>query len=308
MGMRPPKSLKLPEVTVNIPRFTFEMPDEMVRAISAVRQIGETLAGQFVPALQGLAKSYQQMVRCITFPAKFYEVVRNLPDLGKLAQELLKQNEILDAILEEFERLGFPKESTETLWTDWEILKLARVDAQVQSAVVTNSLLKLTRTEEFATAMLSELGNSPKLQRRSAIFEQALEAHLNRKYLVSIPTLLPQVEGIWEDALVMRNEVTYKYKDGKYGRKRKNLHLRNESARYVGTLDLKLRRTTLRDHPALRGSVQLLSDAIVPKRDEILHGRLVGYGKAKLSVQLLLVLYVLLREVRVFESAMLARA
>jgi len=266
---------------------------------AVISEAAQAMVKPYVDSVRRLNTVYAQVIRSAALSHAFKDVVAKLPDFSALADLLEERTE---AALDEVERLGFPRESIEDLWPEWQILRLAHVDAQVRSATVTNSLRKLTRSDEFAEAILGELEKSTRLKRRSTIFRQALDAHRNRHYLASIPTLLPQVEGIWEDALLLKNEVAYKYSKSKLGAKRKNLHLKNRSGTYIGNLDRKLRHSSLKNHPALRGSVELLSDAIVPKRDEILHGRLVRYGQAKLSVQLLLVLFLLVREVATYES------
>jgi hypothetical protein len=59
------------------------------------------------------------------------------------------------------------------------------------------------------------------------------------------------------------------------------------------TLSPALKNANLDEHPELGDASEFLSGVLVQRRNDILHGRDVKYGKAKLSVQTLLVLSVL---------------
>lgn len=59
------------------------------------------------------------------------------------------------------------------------------------------------------------------------------------------------------------------------------------------------------DHEALENAASFLTDSLAPWRNAILHGRNVKYGRAKLSVQTLLMLLILATEVRAFEEGRL---
>jgi hypothetical protein len=61
------------------------------------------------------------------------------------------------------------------------------------------------RTEWFEDCLEEEIVGSSVLRPRWEIIRQALGAHKRREYLISIPTLLAQIEGAIGDALVLRN-------------------------------------------------------------------------------------------------------
>ena len=56
------------------------------------------------------------------------------------------------------------------------------------------------------------------------------------------------------------------------------------------------------DQAALDEAVSFLTDSLIPWRNGIMHGRNASYGKAKLSVQALLMVLLLAVEVRAFEE------
>jgi hypothetical protein len=73
------------------------------------------------------------------------------------------------------------------------------------AVLVTLALLTLTRSEEFAAELKERVLGSSVLEHRWEIVEQALDARRRREYLLSIPPLLAQIEGVIADALVLKN-------------------------------------------------------------------------------------------------------
>ncbi len=53
----------------------------------------------------------------------------------------------------------------------------------------------------------------------------------------------------------------------------------------------------------LKKSVAFLTTYFIPQRHAIIHGRSTSYGKAKLSIQVLLIVFILANEVRAFEES-----
>jgi len=80
----------------------------------------------------------------------------------------------------------------------------------------------------------------------------------------------------------------------KLDRNRKPIEVRG-----VGTL---IQRSSWQTHPALQSVADLITTQLAGERNHILHGRKTNYGTARLSVQGLLLLFVLAAEVTVFET------
>ncbi len=131
--------------------------------------------------------------------------------------------------------------------------------------------------------------------RRWRVVEAALEAHQRREYLLSVPAMLPQVEGAIVDAMVLKG-LTVK-KNGK-------LYLRNDEGKSKQPIMFRnaVDNAQLEEDPALEGTSSFLADSLVQRRNDILHGRDPRYGKAKLSVQSLLVLMILAKAVGEIEE------
>src|SRR5690349_4201434 len=93
------------------------------------------------------------------------------------------------------------------LWEAAFVIGFARVSPKVRAESVTNKLLALTRSREFAEALTSSIKSSPILMRRQRVILRAFEAHKERDYVVSVPLLLSQLEGIVGDMLRLRGLV-----------------------------------------------------------------------------------------------------
>lgn len=91
------------------------------------------------------------------------------------------------------------------LWNWGFVASFAHIDPRVRDAVVTNRLAAETRSEEFEGWLEEEMTGSAVLAHRWEAMRQALAAHRRREYMLSIPVLLAQVEGIVGDALVLKN-------------------------------------------------------------------------------------------------------
>lgn len=223
-------------------------------------------------------------------------------ELGVLPDEIREVFADADAggtILEEAE-YGF----ADHLWNVAFLAAFAHVDHRVRDAVVTNRLAAVTRSEEFANDLRAEMEGSTLLRRRWPIVDAALEAHRKKVYALSIPAFLPQIEGAVVDAMFLKDLVIKEnrkfYLRGEDGEPKKN---RKGNKLPPVTLQKAVDSANLGDDEDLASASDFLASALVKRRNDVLHGRDVAYGKAKLSVQALLVLLVMARGVRDLEYA-----
>lgn len=221
-----------------------------------------------------------------------------LPDLAQLGEILKEAKEGSEA----FNKAGFS-----FITSDYVSISTARhfasVNPKIRSAVITNELAAETRRTEFEQKLQQIFQESSVLRRRWPIIAQAIKAHRRREYNISIPALLAQVEGIVGDALILNGLVAsqghklyMKEANGKLKRDKKGKLI---EARGVGSL---IQRSTWQTQPVLQEVADLITTQIAGERNHILHGRKTTYGTAKLSVQGLLLLFVISAEVFVFET------
>ncbi len=173
------------------------------------------------------------------------------------------------------------------------VRRFAAINAQVRSAVITNSMASETRSKEFEERLHQLFQQSSVLRRRWKIVAQAIRAHRRRDYCVSVPPLLAQVEGIIGDALILKklvhregNELFLK-ENGKFKLNKKGERLN------ANGLNSLINHSKWRNHATLQGVAELITSQLAKERNGIMHGRRVDYGTAKLSVQGLLLLLVL---------------
>ncbi|HEX5726540.1 MAG TPA: hypothetical protein VFX98_13785 [Longimicrobiaceae bacterium] len=171
-----------------------------------------------------------------------------------------------------------------------------KIEKRVRSAAITNRLLGLTRSHDFEEELMETVRGSAILSSRGKIVTAALRAHVRREYVMSIPVLLAQVEGVFTDLLVLKKEAIRR--KGKTlplvsGRPRtKQQKGKTVPSPYAGMKE-KIELSPLKNDPATREVAGFLLDAFVSQRNAILHGERVDYGRAKLSVQMLINLYIL---------------
>lgn len=226
---------------------------------------------------------------------------RQLPDLSGFA----RYREELGRASASLEESGFG--FTGHLWSWSFYLKFAELSAQTPGAAVTNRMLAIIRAAWFREELEETITGSKVLKRRWKIVGPARAAHLRREYTLAIPVLLTQLEGMIGDALILKGGVCARghklYVRGPDGAIQ--LHQKGKHAGKpieVKGLDELVRRTGFLQHEELDRASELITTTMVGDRNAILHGRRTGYGKAKLSAQILLLLYVLAREIAAFEA------
>jgi hypothetical protein len=165
---------------------------------------------------------------------------------------------------------------------------------------ITNRLVSITRAQPFETTLQTIFEHNVFLKRRWPIVLRAVREHRRRNYLMSIPPLISQTEGVFTDLMELRKLVTVKsgkcyVKDAHGGIKkitRKDGSLVPET---ISGLVGKIQRSRYKSDPILASLVEKFLHEFCPERNSILHGSKTSYGNAKLSTRLLLSLLVLAR-------------
>jgi hypothetical protein len=280
-------------------------------ANSSLGTISPTGLSAALTGIQGVAAS---IVDTGAFANRLAELVgQNLPqwDIGSLFGQLpdlsvfARDREELRRASASLEESGFA--FTEHLWSWSFYLKFAELSAHAPGAAVTNRMLAIIRTDWVREELEETITGSKVLKRRWKIVGPALAAHLRREYTLAVPALLTQLEGMIGDALILKGGVCARghklYVRGPDGALQ--LHQKGKLAGKpieVKGLDELVRRTGFLQHEELDRASELITTTMVGDRNAILHGRRTGYGKAKLSAQILLLLYVLAREIAAFEA------
>jgi hypothetical protein len=182
--------------------------------------------------------------------------------------------------------------------------KVALIDERVRPMVVTNRLLAYTTSEEYVEELHDVVGGSKTMRKRWRIIESIWEAHSAKQYDLAVPATLAQIEGILVDLMIQKDLV--KKENGK-------LYLASELETFQQSNDKKRKprpvtlhpavtNAKLDEHPNLAAASEFLANTLVSRRNNILHGHDLTYGKAKFSVQTLLILTVLAGGVSALES------
>jgi len=222
-----------------------------------------------------------------------------LPDLSpmiKLFDEAIDEGE---AALDEG-GYGFAVQ----LFTERYLASLAWIAQNVRSASVANKLAAYTRKPEFREQLRSRIEQADVLKRRWAIIDRALHAHSSKDYILSIPALLPQVEGAMRDSLLLKGSLVSK--GGKLYRKDlsgSGLKLdKNGMPIEIHGAQMMLQGNPLKDHRLLHMVSEVLTTGLIAERNDILHGKNVRYNKARLFLRALLILPAIAPDIAAFEA------
>jgi hypothetical protein len=233
--------------------------------------------------------------------------MRSLPDLTPIAALIEEMGDVADGetALRETD-FGFYVH----LLTRRYLARVAWISKPVQAATITRQLTARTRQEAFRDELEAEMTQSEVLRRRWPIVARALKAHKEGDYYLSIPALLPQVEGAMADALFLKGTVAVRKgklyrKDPKTGKLK--LGADRKPIPIKGGKQL-LANSPLQDHPILHGVAEVLASEqagdlkMFDERNLILHGRKLNYNKANLSTRALLVLLTVAPDIAAFEA------
>ncbi len=272
--------------------------------LSSVFDMVRSFLEPVVMVVSRIVEGLRPVVGALTAVGSFLEKMPGfLPALEELLEAAKRFEQAWrdgDATLEAAE-YGF----ADDLWDMTYVAGFAHVHPGVRDAVVTKKLLAVTRTDDFGEELRDRFGRLRATRRRWPPVEAAFEAHQRGEYLLSIPAMLPQVEGAIVDAMVLK---------GLTVRKNGRLYLRGDDDRPKKgeksgkrlpeiTLHRAVSNARLEERPELEGVSSFVADSLVQKRNAVLHGRDVRYDKAKLSVQSLLVLALLTEAVGELEAA-----
>lgn len=267
-------------------KFTATLGRELSAAIGPVARSQGDYASFRPATLTGISGALSNLPNLTSLGNFWDSIGRASEGLREMMDRAAREGE---AVLEETE-YGF----ADHLWDRVYLASFTDYPKTTRAAVVTTRLAAFTRSDAFTTPLLEEIAASRMLRRRSRVIERALEAHQRREYELSIPPLFAQIEGALGDAMFLKDLVV---KDGnKYylvGPDGKPEENRNGRRLPPITLDPAVRNANLDEDPDLEGASQFLASVLVPRRNDVLHGRDVAYARAKYSVQALLMLAVI---------------
>ncbi|NLX25451.1 MAG: hypothetical protein GXY61_05755 [Lentisphaerae bacterium] len=273
---------------------------QSVQFQETMKAINKALQEQFKVINESIQEHLRKIAETSTFVIETGRFFENLPDFGSLAKTVEPYVRAAETVEEEGFRFVLG------IWALADVvpfLGIDQIDEKVRPAAVTNRLLSLTRNEQFADDLQSNFERSSVLRRRWPIVERALMAHIDRNYALSIPTLLAQVEGIFTDALILK-QLVVRISGKIYARDSTGQPKLNKKGKPIelSGLGQKVDNSDLRDEHLLALLAEFFANGLVSDRNSILHGSNLSYNRAKLSVQLVLNIYILAAEFADFES------
>lgn len=247
-----------------------------------------------------------------------YDFFQGLSVITSIAQwgfperwEQLRRDRRAELLLDT--QLGFLNDFTEDVIADL-VDEAPFRSRQQQRAYITRQLYRLTASQEFWNELQKELHLSPTSRRRLPILSSAHKAHQRRDFVLSVPALLAQMEGLLasvacEKRVIRWDRRTQKwyFVDGKTGKYR----LRPKWKRGKKVLERDtvqgLQGLTRGDGssaaPSIFNTVSHIRGGEAEMRNRILHGTHTTYGRtSRHSSKLLLIILKLAKEVRLLQE------
>ncbi len=199
--------------------------------------------------------------------------------------------EIITAVYEQVEKydkfylismeLGWPPATNRTKYTEeslrvvkeYERNGLDQVKGMIESAMIR------WHDKNYLKEMFREWANSPLLRPRIHILKAALEAHLRGEYILSIPAMLPQIEGVVVTGLGISGRMkSKKFEEYVNSLQHEAIVIKNKNNALRRFVTAKLMAPFVHGQPVEAS----------PSRHAILHGADLHYGSEVNSLKLIL--------------------
>lgn len=291
----------------SITDFANEQSNQLAEAFQGISEsMAETLQVTLQPLVENFAEQFRDAIQPAlqslnaSIAESFNEISRSfpmniqLPDLTEfnqsLAESLTKLRELKKQVDQSLEERGYG--FTVDIWTLPSFFKLAHVTPRARGAAITNKLLRLTQSTLFETKLTQLIQGSPLLRHRWKVVNNALKVHRERNYLLSVPALLTQVEGILQQILLLDGYAFRRgrklYLKGPDGKPKLNKHGNRIQVHGLKQLTEQLEPE---DDQILKRVADMIANHLTYKRNEVMHGN--AFGTAKLSTQSLMLIFVL---------------
>lgn len=196
-------------------------------------------------------------------------------------------------LVEEIEEAGYILDKSDYyFWRTWPlgaILRIFRLDLTSQSdaVVVTNILLDITSSDEFAKNLESIFLNSPILKRRWPNIADSLRVHRSGIFSQTIRNLLAELEGILGDVLV--EEGIALDEEGKIYRMRDSQ--KQKELKGLGQIAGQAQHSELQEYEDFQKFRKYAEKKLAPKSHPTRHGRVIDFHTADLSARLILYIH-----------------
>jgi len=189
-------------------------PEELARIEKTARETSQTLA----KALQPLVKSIQLLQK--QWVKSFQNWVEPFQKLQQPFLQLMRTRAEIRRTAQVFQECNLWLTPSMVGLTD----KIVKLYYEGKKQVIPSIILRYYKRNNWAILKnaVNNWGNNSFFQPRMRIIYDALEAHMNGKYTLSVPTLLPHIEGIAREIVGKYNSpelpTTIIYREINYGK------------------------------------------------------------------------------------------
>ncbi|MGB3331021.1 MAG: hypothetical protein WBA46_18800 [Thermomicrobiales bacterium] len=233
-----------------------------------------------------------QNIQNAILPQSAIALFQNLPLISDISKSILDFADALEAkdaegraILERGGHL-YAADAVAT----YIVTELAGVEDEDLPEQLTELLSDVSTSEWFVQDLQLNISSSTLTAGRWRIVERGIELHKSGDFIASIPTLLPQVEGLLADALIIRSEAerdgTKLYRvNPKTGTREKTREGKDKE--FPGLKSI-VEHSTYQNSKDLENARDYVANFLCSKRNGILHGASTDYADQDTSVRIVL--------------------
>ena len=220
----------------------------------------------------------------ISFPSfkdSIHPMIKSLFEISKYSEQIIKEIEGEKDICKDSKFKEFPFLCAEYL-TIPEMRMLKKEWNKGNKKEVIEVIKSTLRKEGIHKEILTSIDRKKPLKKREKLFEQALWAHRNGKYILSIPLLFPIIEGTLVD------KYGYLFKESKCPKcKMKRRATANPVLETVRKKLKKSKKQSIFSEQYI-AQIEHLLDSFSSNRNPVLHGSKIDYADETLSAALIL--------------------
>ena len=218
----------------------------------------------------------------LEYNSPFREMLENISRIAKTYKDA-------STLLEDIQNYYVPFWQYTLIFFLRDFADISRMNSEVKEEHLVDVLLGIIQKQDFICGLKDLICKSPIHENRWKIIDEAFQLHTNKNYLMSIPPLLAQVEGMFRDNLEsyglvdIKERVVYEKSNNGEGEEIKGIGDLGKQARK--------RKSDLPDEKSMKPFADYALFVLAPERNDILHGRVTDYGIPGLSARLIFSIY-----------------
>ncbi|EOO33277.1 hypothetical protein IIU_03390 [Bacillus cereus VD133] len=193
------------------------VPDELVEAVKQIAAVRERAVQAILPAIQAISPVVQELSKQILAMSSFFE---SIGAIGQRIQETLDSFDFKERLISLREwakeaeettlkfktimvELGFPPHDFMPIYSRQRVIQLyGEKGIEYTKRFLERYMCMFAYNKETLIEMRNSWQRAEWLEKRFSIINTVIEGHLNGHYMLTVPTMLAQIEGVLVEGIL----------------------------------------------------------------------------------------------------------